>query len=61
MLPRVRNNRLLKRQRRTQQAAKELASPGIGEILGEMPLNSDIIVMFYTGVGGFHHLPGRWV
>jgi hypothetical protein len=35
--------------------------PGIRGILEEMPLNSDIVVVFYKGVGGFLYLPGRWV
>ena len=50
---RARNDHVLKGPRTTQQHAKGLATPGIGEILGELPLNSDIVVMFYMGVGGF--------
>lgn len=39
-------------------AARVFAPPGIREILGELPLNSDIVGVFYMGVGGFLHLPG---
>jgi hypothetical protein len=57
---RVRNNRILKGPHMAQLTAEGFAAPAIGEILGEMPLNSDIVVMFYMGVGGFLHLPGCW-
>ena len=46
ILPRIRRNTLLEGQQLPQLAAEALAPPGVGEILGEKPLNSDIVVVF---------------
>jgi hypothetical protein len=57
MPPNVRNNPLP--QVYLLKGGGSISSPrGDREILGEIRLNSDIVVVFYMGVGGFLHLPG---